>query len=102
MSPDCQSQNAREVLTEILEIKRGMAVIEEEVRKLKAERDQVSRDQLRARDMLQALERGSSEYARFLASLIEAEDRISEIDDQSADLRRQHDQFLNDLGKLRS
>ncbi|MBW3243649.1 DUF4139 domain-containing protein [Epibacterium sp. DP7N7-1] len=102
LSRSSLSEDAREVLTEILEIKRGMAVIEEEVRKLTAERDQVSRDQLRARDMLQALERGSSEYARFLASLIEAEDRISEIDDQSADLRRQHDQFLNDLGKLRS
>ena len=57
---------------------------------------------MRARDMLQALERGTSEYARFLTSVVEAEDRIGEIDDREAELKRQHDQLLSELRNINS
>ena len=96
------SDPTRDMLTEILRIRRAQQDIEQERGELAAERGLISRDQMRARDMLQALERGTSEYARFLTSVVEAEDRIGEIDDREAELKRQHDQLLSELRNINS
>ncbi|MEX2540540.1 MAG: hypothetical protein WD314_01995 [Trueperaceae bacterium] len=81
------SQEDRERLARVLELKRRLTDLERSISEKQSSLDAIHRDQNRVRQNMAALDRNSSLYRRYLADLETQEDTLDAVETEIAELR---------------
>lgn len=93
------SEEDREKLSRILELKERLAQVERSLAARQANLDAIHRDQERVRQNMAALDRNSSLYRRYSADLEEQEGELDEIADEIEELRETRAEVREELDR---